>query len=159
MANTIQQTNLSVVITEQIEVNGVEYGNTISKTFAGNGKVDQRVMAISNAALTSIFEYQAALPDTAGTGVKSEFTYFRITNTDDSLAVTIQLYLTSSKTGYIDLPAGCSFVLMSNDVDFLCSGDSFTLADLEKVQAKVTSEESAEAYIEYVAVFQGGVTP
>ena len=58
MATTIQQTNLTVTITENISINGVTYGNNINKSFDGNGKVDQRVMAINSAALTSVFEYQ-----------------------------------------------------------------------------------------------------
>ena len=159
MATTIQQTNLTVTITENININGVTYGNNINKSFDGNGKVDQRVMAINSAALTSVFEYQAALPDIAGTGVKSEFTYFRITNTDDAVGVTLQLYITAAKTSYFYLPAGCSLVLMSNDMDVLCAGESFSLADLEKVQAKTDGAEDplVESYIEYVAVFAGGV--
>jgi len=160
MATTIQQTSLNVSISENISVNGVTYGNNITKSFDGNGKVDQRVMAISSARLTSVFEYQAALPDVKGTGVISEFTYFRITNTDSSVGVTIQLYVSATKTGYFHLPAGCSFVLMGNDMDFLCEGDTFTLADLTKVEAKtdvVEGVDVTESYIEYVAVFKGGV--
>ena len=44
MATTILQTTLSVQINEQISINGVSYGNNITNTFDGNGKVDQRVM-------------------------------------------------------------------------------------------------------------------
>lgn len=159
MATTIQQTTLNVTIREDISINGVTYGNNISKSFDGNGKVDQRVMAINSAALTSVFEYQALLPDIAGTGVKDQFTYFRITNTDSSVGITIQLYVSASKSGFFKVPAGGSFILMNNDMDFLCEGDSFTLADLTKVEAKTdqAGEETVESYIEYVAVFAGGV--
>ena len=54
MATTIQQTSLNVSINESISVNGVTYGNNISTSFDGNGKVDQRVMEINSAAFTSI---------------------------------------------------------------------------------------------------------
>ena len=37
MATTIQQTSLNVSINESISVNGVSYGNNISKSFDGNG--------------------------------------------------------------------------------------------------------------------------
>jgi hypothetical protein len=158
MATTIQQTTLNVSISENISVNGVSYGNNISKTFSGNGKVDQRVMAINSTRLTSVFEYIPALPDIAGTGVIDEFTYFRITNTDSSVGITIQLYVSASKTGYFHLPAGCSFILMGNDMDFLCEGEAFSLSDLIRVKAKtdVVGEGVTESYIEYVAVFKGG---
>tara|TARA_R100000951_G_C2634227_1_gene178740 strand:- start:546 stop:1058 length:513 start_codon:yes stop_codon:yes gene_type:complete len=158
MATTIQQTTLNVSISENISVNGVSYGNNISKTFSGNGKVDQRVMAINSTRLTSVFQYIPSLPDIAGTGVIDEFTYFRITNTDSSVGITIQLYVSATKTGYFHLPAGCSFVLMGNDMDFLCEGESFSLSDLIMVKAKtdVAGKEVTESYIEYVAVFKGG---
>ena len=158
MATTIQQTTLNVSISENISVNGVSYGNNISKTFSGNGKVDQRVMAINSTRLTSVFEYIPALPDIAGTGVIDEFTYFRITNTDSSVGITIQLYVSASKTGYFHLPAGCSFILMGNDMDFLCEGEAFSLSDLIRVKAKtdVVGKGVTESYIEYVAVFKGG---
>lgn len=161
MANTIQQTSLTVSITEDITVNGVSYGNNTSKSFDGNGKVDQRVMAINSFKLTPVFGYDTTLPDTAGYGVISEFTYFRITNTDSSVGITIQLYVSATKTGYFHLPAGCSFVLMGNDMDFLCEGESFTLADLTMVQAKTDGGDKpvVESYIEYVAVFKGGAAP
>ena len=46
MAGTITQTSFSVTINESISLNGVAYGNSITKTIAGNGKVDQRIMTI-----------------------------------------------------------------------------------------------------------------
>ena len=85
MGTTITQTSLISTISESISINGVVYGNSISKSFEGNGKVDQRVMEINSAALTPIFDFTAAVPDSAGSGVQSEFTYFRVTNTDNSV--------------------------------------------------------------------------
>ena len=160
MANTIQQTSLNVSINEQITINGVTYGNNITKSFADNGKVDQRVMQINSTKLTSVFEYHDALPDVAGSGVKSEFTYFRITNTDSSVGVTLQFYVSGAKNGFFYLPAGCSFVLMSNDMDFLCEGEDFSLGDLVAVKAKTDGgKDVVSSYIEYVAVFKGGADP
>lgn len=162
MATTIQQTSLNVSINESISINGVSYGNNISKSFAGNGKVDQRVMEINSAAFTSVFGYENALPDKSGTGVKSEFTYFRITNTDSSVGVTIELFISATKRGYFHLASGTSLILMGNDMDFECEGEAgaFTLADLVTVNAKsdLVGEEASTAYVEYVAVFKGGTT-
>jgi len=159
MATTIQQTSLNVSITENISINGVTYGNNTTKSFDGNGKVDQRVMEVNSAAFTSVFGYDVLAPDKAGTGLKSEFTYFRVTNTDSSVGVTIELYVSATKKGYFHLPAGTSLVLMSNDMDFQCEGEAgfFTLADLTQVNAKADGgKEVATSYIEYVAVFKGG---
>ena len=159
MGTTITQTSLITTISESISINGVVYGNTISKSFDGNGKVDQRVMEINSSALTPIFDFTATAPDAAGSGVKSEFTYFRVTNVDDSVAVTLQLYVSSTKTAYIKIPAGCSFVLMDNLVDTLSTGEAFNVRDLLKVAVKAdgVAEPVVSAYIEYLAVFKGGV--
>lgn len=160
MANTIQQTSLNLTISEQITINGVAYGNNLSKSFDGNGKVDQRVMEINSGKFNSVFTYDTLIPDSAGKGIKSEFTYFRITNTDDSVGITIQLYVSAVASGFFHLPAGCSFVLMGNDMDFICEGESFTLKDLTQVNAKTDGgEEIVSSYIEYVAVFKGGADP
>tara|TARA_R110000744_G_scaffold29699_1_gene70710 strand:- start:66 stop:563 length:498 start_codon:yes stop_codon:yes gene_type:complete len=158
MGTTITQTSLISTISESISINGVVYGNSISKSFEGNGKVDQRVMEINSAALTDIFDFTTTAPDSAGSGVQSEFTYFRVTNTDNSVGVTLQLYATSTKTAYIKIPAGCSFVLMDNLVDTLSTGEAFTLRDLVKIAVKAdgAAEPVVSAYIEYLAVFKGG---
>lgn len=158
MGTTITQTSLISTISESISINGVVYGNSISKSFEGNGKVDQRVMEINSAALTPIFDFTAAVPDSAGSGVQSEFTYFRVTNTDNSVGVTLQLYITATATSYIYIPAGCSFVLMDNLVDVLAEGEEFTLRDLVKIAVKAdgAAEPLVSAYIEYLAVFKGG---
>ena len=160
MANTVQQTTLSVQINESISINGVDYGNNTSKTIQGCGKVDQRVMEMNSSAMTQVFAYQASLPDLKGTGVKGEFKYFRITNLDDSVGITVQLYVSAVKSGYFKLSAGTSLVLFENDVDFLCEGDSFTLTDIVAVAVKTDSETEdvvVTSYIEYMAVFAGGV--
>ena len=158
MGTTITQTSLISTISESISINGVVYGNSISKSFEGNGKVDQRVMEINSAALTPIFDFTAAVPDSAGSGVQSEFTYFRVTNTDNSVGVTLQLYISATATSYIYIPAGCSFVLMDNLVDVLVEGEAFTLRDLVKIAVKsdLNGEAATTAYVEYLAVFKGG---
>lgn len=159
MATTIQQTSLSVQISEQISINGVRYGNNITKTIDGSGKVDQRVMEITSAAVTPIFNWAAALPDTDGTGVKSEFKYFRITNTDDTIGVTISYTLTTATDVFsVYLPAGCSHLLMSNDADATTTGAAPVLQDVASVGGKSDAGAGATtAYIEYVAVFEGGI--
>ena len=158
MGTTITQTTLITTISENISINGVEYGNTTSKTIDGNGKVDQRVMEINSVAFTSVFDFTAAAPDTAGSGVQNEFTYFRVTNTDDSVAVILELYLTADRISYIKIPAGSSFILMDNQLDTLVGEEPLALRDLAKIQVKADSAATpvVSAYIEYLAVFKGG---
>ena len=48
MATTIVPSDLTVTITESYSLNGVSYGNTMNKTYTGNGQVSQRVMSIES---------------------------------------------------------------------------------------------------------------
>jgi len=43
MASTVTASTLSVSLNETITLNGVQYGNNITKTFETQGEVDQRI--------------------------------------------------------------------------------------------------------------------
>jgi len=160
---TIKPTTLSVNINEQISVNGVQYGNTTIKAVNDCGKVDQRVMATYSNAYTSFFDWKTE--DSAGQGVQSQFSYFRVTNTDSLLGVTISFDDSGGKTQYIYLVPGASYVLFNPLMSSATTGGEIpALAKLSKVKAicdtpaNPTKDAVYEVYIEYVAVFQGGYT-
>jgi len=162
MANTIVSSTLSISINENIIINGVTYGNSIIRNIGGNGKADQRMMCITSTAFTSIFNYNTSLPDIAGQGVNSAFSYFRITNTDSAIGVTIRMYAGSGVYIYQYLPAGTSAILMDNTVDIQSASLSVpTLRPITSISAKADtiSGKGNEVYVEYLAVFQGGYTP
>jgi len=162
MANTIVSSTLSISINENIIINGVTYGNSIIRNIGGNGKADQRMMCITSTAFTSIFNYNTSLPDIAGQGVNSAFSYFRITNTDSAIGVTIRMSTSSTVHTYQYLPAGTSAILMANRVDVQSGSSGLpALRPITSISAKAdtTSEEANEVYVEYLAVFQGGYTP
>ena len=102
MATTVTPANLTVTITEQYTLNNVAYGNTINKTFTTNGEIYQRVMAVKQSEVTSLIDFGAA--DGRGTVDKSNYSYFRITNLDDTNFLT--LTVTSGDTFFYKLKAG-----------------------------------------------------
>jgi hypothetical protein len=162
MAGTITQSSLSVKITESISLNGVTYGNNIGKTFSSNGKVDQRIMNIKSkggggTAWTTIASFSTQ--DSKGEFIINDYSYFRITNTDDAIAVTLALY-NGTETVFFNLEAGESFLLMSPEIDAICEGVAAaqTLTDIEQINAQANSATD-DAYVEYVLVTQGGVAP
>ena len=57
MATTIVPSNLVVTITESYSLNGVDYGNTMNKTYTDNGQVSQRVMSISPQGAESVISW------------------------------------------------------------------------------------------------------
>jgi hypothetical protein len=166
MANTIVSSTLSISINENIIINGVTYGNSIIRNIGGNGKADQRMMCITSTAFTSIFNYNTSLPDIAGQGVSSAFSYFRITNTDSAIGVTIRMYAGGQERGvysYQYLPAGTSVILMDNMIDIQNAASSAAaLRSITSISAKADTgleKENNEVYVEYLAVFKGGYTP
>ena len=154
MAGTIKQTTLSVAINEQININGVQYGNNINKTFDGNGRVDQRVMSIYTSEediFTSVLDFKTL--DAKGQVVLADFTYFRITNTDDANFITLQLYISAANSSYHKIESGESFLLMSPDMDIDCEGGAHVLTGVTEILALADTETVG---IEYVAVTKGG---
>ena len=149
MATTITAADLTVTITETLSLNGVDYGNTINKTFSTKGQVDQRIMSIDynvDNTFTDIFSFSTI--DGQGQGVKTDYAYFRITNLDDTNFVTLQV--TAGDTYWVKLKAGESFMLMDNEMDAIASSTSFgAFADVTKVSA---SASTADCDIEYTVV-------
>ena len=145
MASTVTAANLTVTITESYTLNGVSYGNTVEKTFASKGQVDQRIMNVSTTAKT-IFNWGAA--DEAGTAVKADYTYFRITNLDDTNFVTLRLY-NGADSFWFKLAAGDSLLLMNNEMDAITGSTFGALADITSVLGKA---DTAACDVEFMVV-------
>tara|TARA_R110002073_G_scaffold144222_2_gene296268 strand:+ start:6890 stop:7354 length:465 start_codon:yes stop_codon:yes gene_type:complete len=151
MATTVTASSLSVTINESVTLNGVTYGNSVSKQFTSQGEVDQRIMSINagEGIMTDIFSFSTA--DGMGIGVAANYAYFRITNLDDTNFVTLQI--TSGDTYWIKLKAGESFMLMDNEMDAIASSSVFgAFGDVSKVSADA---DTADVDIEYVVVTAG----
>lgn len=148
MATTVIPANLSVTITESYELEGVSYGNSRVKTFDTKGKVDQRIMniAVGEGVMTTIFSFAAA--DNQGIGVTADYTYFRITNLDDTNFITLQISTTDSF--WVKLKAGESFMLMDNEMDAIDGSTTFgAFADIVSISADAST---AACDIEYTIV-------
>lgn len=148
MATTIVPQNLTVTISESYTLNGVDYGNSPSTTFATNGQVSQRIMSIptGDGGESSIILFGTA--DAAGTVVKANYKYFRITNLDSTNF--LRLEVTSGDTFYIKIKAGESFLLMDNEIDAIASSTTFgAFADITAINAFA---DTAAIDIEFVCV-------
>jgi hypothetical protein len=145
MASTVTAANLTVTVVESYTLNGVVYGNTVEKTFTSKGQVDQRIMSVATTEKT-LFNWSTA--DDAGTGVKTDYAYFRVTNLDDTNFVTLRLY-NGADSFWFKLAAGESLLLMNNEMDAI-TGTSFgALADITLVAAQANT---AACDVEFIAV-------
>ena len=150
MATTVTAADLTVTITESYSLNGVDYGNTMNKTFTSNGEVYQRIMAIpysAEDAFTDIINFGAA--DDAGQADISNYKYFRIKNLDDTNFLTLRVKGTADSF-FIKIKAGESFLLMDNEIDAVTGSDAFgAFTDISQISANA---DTAEIDIEFVCV-------
>ena len=141
MATTVTAANLTVTITESYDLNGVNYGNTTSKTFIDNGEIYQRIMAISvgaEGAFTDIINFGAS--DSAGQADITNYKYFRIKNLDDTNFLTLRVKGTADSF-FIKIKAGESFLLMDNEVDAIASSTSFgAFTDISQISANADTD-------------------
>jgi len=153
MATTVQAANLTVTISESVNLSSHSYGNTKVKSISAQGQVDQRIMNIAvgaEGAFTDILDLSTV--DSAGQVVVADFGYFRITNLDDTNYVTLKFYKSATASYFIKLEAGESYLLMSPDMDAQCEAGAPTLGDVTKISADANT---AAVDIEYLVVTTG----
>ena len=155
MATTIIPANLTVNIVESYSLNGVDYGNSMTKTYIDNGQVSQRVMSIAgkgteSSVFTDILELSTV--DGQGQVVKADYKYFRINNLDT--ANTLNLRFLTTGTEYVSvkvLPAS-TFLLMDNGLDVTSSAaGAITFTEITKIAGQSSSETEA-IDVEFVMV-------
>ena len=146
MATTVTAADCTVTITESYSLNGVNYGNTMSKTFASKGQVLQRVMNVSTSD-PAIINFGAA--DAAGQLRVDDYAYFRITNLDDTNFIKLTLY-NGADSFFYKLNAGDTFLLMDNSMDAIDASRTFgAFGDITQILADA---DTAACDIEIIAV-------
>ena len=137
MASTVTAADLTVTITESYTLNSVVYGNTVNKIFSSKGQVDQRIMSVATTEKT-LFNFGSA--DSAGTGVTTDYAYFRVTNLDDTNFISLRLY-NGDDSFWIKLAAGESFLLMNNEIDAIADSSTFgSFEDITSILGKADTE-------------------
>jgi len=159
MATTIVPSNLIVTITESYTLNGVDYGNTMNKTYESNGQVSQRVMSIAGQGLgtegspivfTDILELSTV--DGQGQVVSGDYKYFRITNLDSANTLNLRFYTTGTEYVAVKVLPASTFLLMDDGLDTPVSGTTvLSFADITKIAGQSSSTDTA-IDIEFVMV-------
>jgi hypothetical protein len=146
MASTVTAADLTVTITESYTLNGVSYGNTTNKVFTSKGKVDQRIMSVGTSE-TSMFNFAGL--DSAGTGVATDYVYFRVTNLDDTNFVNLRVY-NGDDSFWLKLAAGESLLLMNNEID--AADNSTTFGSFEDITSILGTADTAACDVEFMVV-------
>tara|TARA_R110000744_G_scaffold118040_1_gene220530 strand:+ start:2959 stop:3429 length:471 start_codon:yes stop_codon:yes gene_type:complete len=154
MATIIVPSDLTVTITENYNLNGVDYGNTMNKTYISNGQVSQRVMSIASlGAEGTVWTDILALGNGDGQGqvVKGDYKYFRITNLDTVNTLNLRVYNGTEYVALNVLPAS-SFLLMDNGVDVPSGATgAATFVDIQLISGQSSSATDA-IDVEFVMV-------
>ena len=153
MATTIVPSDLIVTISETYTVNGVNYGNSLSKTFTQNGQVSQRVMSIdgkggSSNEWTGIINL--GTEDDAGQVVKADFKYFRVTNLDTVNSLHLRIYNAADYVMFEILPASTQ-LFMDGSFDSTTTSVAVTFADITAISGQ-SSHQTEDIDIEFVMV-------
>ena len=154
MATTIVPSNLTVTISESYTLNGVDYGNTMNKTYIDNGQVSQRIMTIAaegdGGTWTDILALSTA--DGQGQVVKTEYKYFRITNLDDTHTLHFRVATDTNEFHSFEVTPSSSFLLMDAGVDYTTtSGAAITFKDIIAIAGQ-SSHASDSLDVEFIMV-------
>ena len=155
MATTIVPSNLIVTITESYSLNGVDYGNSMNKTYESNGQVSQRVMSIAgkgteSSVFTDILELSTV--DGQGQVVKADYKYFRINNLDTVNTLNLRFLTTGTEYVSVKVLAGSTFLLMDHGLDVTSSAAGvITFTEITKIAGQSSSQTEA-IDVEFVMV-------
>ena len=152
MATTLKAATLTVRLTEQISLNGIEQGSTNTLSISSIKNVFKRIITIAadDDATVLVFKSTTAIAD--GALDLQNVKYVRITNLDDTNSVGVSLQLDSDEDNSaanesctILLEAGRSFVMGTPDeaihVDDDSAGILTALTDLESIIVNPGSNE------------------
>ena len=148
MATTISAATLTVTTTESITLNGSNMGATNVLSVASVTEINQRIVSLDAGNVRTLFEFGTAIG--SGTFVKANVKYLRITNKDDTNAVSLNLESATSNC-WVTLTAGSSFVL-STPVSAMEADDDTTIAaptlqDVVKINAHSANAIDLDCYI------------
>jgi len=113
MASTISAATLTVKLTENIILNGIQQGGTNTKTFASINEISKRIMTITtNESTVATFSGAVA---SAGHFNDSAVKYMRFTNYDDTNFITLTFRNQDNDEVAIKIDAGQSFIWNSDN--------------------------------------------
>jgi hypothetical protein len=134
MATSITPADLTVTITEAVQLNGSDKGSSNVLTITDVAEVDNRIVNVGTAE-TDIIGFGSA--NGQGSFVRTDVKYIRITNLDDTNYVTLGMSKTGADTFYIKLEAKKSIMLGNDDLEVDASGGaSSAFVEADNISAK-----------------------
>jgi len=150
MATTLTAATLTVTLTEAISLNGKDQGATSSFTVASINEIYKHIVTATTTATTFLKFGSAA---SAGTLIRSDVSYLRLTNLDDTNFVTVGLSDDSADTAYFKLEKKQSIIIGGTDegpqIDIHASAGAF--AAWASVDSLILDADTASCDVEIFA--------
>ena len=147
MATTLTAATLTVTLTEAISLNGKDQGATSSFTVASINEIYKHIVTATTTATTFLKFGSAA---SAGTLIRSDVSYLRLTNLDDTNFVTVGLSDDSADTAYFKLEKKQSIIIGGTDegpqIDIHASAGAF--AAWASVDSLILDADTASCDVE-----------
>ena len=150
MATTLTAATLTVTLTEAISLNGKDQGATSTFTVASINEIYKHIVTATTTATTFLKFGSAA---SAGTLIRSDVSYLRLTNLDDTNFVTVGLSDDSADTAYFKLEKKQSIIIGGTDegpqIDIHASAGAF--AAWASVDSLILDSDTASCDVEIFA--------
>tara|TARA_R110000744_G_scaffold73544_1_gene147217 strand:+ start:988 stop:1419 length:432 start_codon:yes stop_codon:yes gene_type:complete len=136
---------LSVVIKEELSLNGEEYGNINTAEYTVN-EVYSRVVTLPGTAEATVLLFNSSVA--AGSLKNTELMYLRITNLSATLAVVLRI-ADAAQEYFVHLEPNSSYLLSEDklDADATGSAETVSLAQITNIKAKSGGGGSAQIEI------------
>jgi len=135
MASTLTAQTLTVTISESLVLNNQPINSENQITISSIGQVDKRIVSIPTASEVTVLAFGTAVA--AGTVIRANVKYIRITNKDAVNFVRIRVTKTSGATFDVKVDAGQSFMLSNAKESISASAVAFSaFADADSINAQ-----------------------
>ena len=143
MGSKIQNSQLTVVLKEEIEIGNQTYGNRNTIQVKGIADVSQRVISVPVADTTTLMELSGSVG--AGTFGIESIKYARVTNLDNNNWVRLSFISSSAEPANynkydVRLDAGQSYIFTNSKISGSSAGAAFdSYVDFTSLKAKANS--------------------
>jgi len=124
MASTITAQSLTVTISEAINLNNQSINSENQLVIPSIGQIDKRIVSIPTASEVTILNFGTTVA--AGTVVRANVKYIRITNKDSTNYVRIRVKKTGADTFDVKVDAGQSFIMSNAKESVSATAGSFS---------------------------------
>lgn len=135
MASTITAQTLTVTISESINLNNQPINSENQLTIASIGQVDKRIVSIPISTEVTVLAFGTAVA--AGTLIRANVKYIRITNKDATNFVRIRVKKTGSETFDVKVNSGQSFIMSNASESVAATAGAFSaFVDADSINAQ-----------------------